>query len=506
MFLNSKHKPFGKFLRLVYNNHPKLRNFTLKIRLPYQIPFIFFVPALILLWQCNTTPKPKISREPDAYYYDLDSILKQKQLTVLIEYSSTGYFIYKGVPMGFEYDILNNYCKELGVSLNAVPIRTFETVFDDLNAGKGDMIAANLTITKARTKQAAFTIPHTFTRQVLVQRKPSPGDSTVFIRSALDLAHKHIVTHKNTSFYERLVHLSNEIGAPIYIDTASPDVTSEELIDQVAMKKINYTVADENVAKVLQHFYPNIDISVSISLKQKISFALRKNSRKLLTNYNLWFNKFKKTKKYRYLLKKYFNDRSFYASMYNSDYYFPETGKISPYDEWIKQYAREIGWDWELLASMIYQESHFNPKAKSWTGAFGLMQLMPNTARRFGVDTNAGIAQQIAAGVKFLQYLDKQWAKTVTDSIQRQKFVLASYNVGLGHIIDARNLAEKYGANPTVWDSNVEYYIKLKSRPKYFKDPVVKYGYCRGLETYLYVRKVWERYVHYRNFTKKFES
>ena len=423
-----------------------------------------------------------------------------------MEYSSTGYFIYKGVPMGFEYDILNNYCKHLNISMNVIPIRTFATVFDDLNAGKGDMIAANLTITKDRTKKAAFTIPHTFTHQVLVQRKPAKNDSTPFVHSPLELAHKHVVTHKNTSFYERLVHLSDEIGAPVYIDTASPDITSEELIDQVAMGKIDYTVADENVAKVLQHFYPNIDISVSISIKQKISFALRKNSRKLLTNYNLWFSRFKKTKKYKYLLKKYFNDRSFYASMYNSDYYFPETGKISPYDELIKQNAKNIGWDWELLASMIYQESHFNPKAKSWTCAFGLMQLMPNTAKRYGVDSTSSAAQQIAAGVEFLKFLDKQWAKTVKDSIQRQKFVLASYNVGLGHIIDARNLAKKYGADPTVWDNNVEYYIKLKSKPKYYKDEVVKYGYCRGLETYLYVRKVWERYLHYKNFTRRFES
>tara|TARA_Y100000589_G_scaffold317298_1_gene343197 strand:+ start:125851 stop:127251 length:1401 start_codon:yes stop_codon:yes gene_type:complete len=455
---------------------------------------------------CNTAPKPKLNDTQYTYYYDLDSILKNKKLTVLMEYSSTGYFIYKGVPMGFEYDILNNYCKHLNVSMNVVPIHTFATVFDDLNSGKGDIIAANLTITKERTKKAAFTIPHTYTRQVLVQRKHSANDSTPFIHSPLELAHKHIVTHKNTSFYERLVHLSEEIGAPIYIDTASPAITSEELIDKVAMGEINFTVADENVAKVLQHFYPNIDISVPLSMKQKIAFAVRKNSRKLLTNYNLWFNRFKKTRKYKYLLQKYFNNRSFYASMYNSDYYFPETGRISPFDDLIKRNAQKIGWDWELLASMIYQESHFNPKAKSWAGAFGLMQLMPNTAKRYGIDSTSSPAEQIAAGVKFLQYLDKQWAKTVHDSIQRQKFVLASYNVGLGHIIDARNLAKKYGANPTVWDNNVEYYIKLKSKPKYYKDEVVKHGYCRGMETYLYVRKVWERYIHYKNFTKKFES
>jgi membrane-bound lytic murein transglycosylase F len=300
--------------------------------------------------------------------------------------------------------------------------------------------------------------------------------------------------------------LSEEIGAPIYIDSASSAITSEELIDKVASGEINYTVADENIARVMQHFFPNIDISIPLSMKQKISFALRKNSRKLLTSYNLWFNNFKKTKKYKYLLKKYFNDRSFYASMYKSDYYFPETGKISPFDDIIKENAQLIGWDWELLASLIYQESHFNPKAKSWAGAFGLMQLMPNTAKRFGVDSISSPAQQIAAGVKFLKYLDKQWAKTVKDSVQRQKFVLASYNVGLGHIIDARNLAQKYGANSTVWDNNVEYYIRLKSKPKYYKDEVVKFGYCRGLETYLYVKKVWERYIHYKNFTAKYSS
>jgi membrane-bound lytic murein transglycosylase F len=249
----------------------------LKTQFKYQlINILTIILGFVIIYSCNTAPKPKTNDVKYTYYYDLDSILKAKRLSVLMEYSSTGYFIYKGLPMGFEYEILNNYCKHLNVSMHVVPIDKFESVFDDLNEGKGDLIAANLTITKERTKKAAFTIPYTYTRQVLVQRKSTSNDSVPFIRSPLELAHKHIVTHKNTSFFERLIHLSEEIGAPIYIDSASSAITSEELIDKVASGEINYTVADENIARVMQHFFPNIDISIPLSMKQKISFALRK--------------------------------------------------------------------------------------------------------------------------------------------------------------------------------------------------------------------------------------
>ena len=171
----------------------------------------------------------------------------------------------------------------------------------------------------------------------------------------------------------------------------------------------------------------------------------------------------------------------------------------------LKKEADRIGWDWRLLASMVYQESRFNPEAKSWAGAFGVMQLMPFTAKRFGVDASSSAAAQIHAGVRFIHWLDMQLVQYVPDNHERVKFVLASYNIGLGHVLDAMKLAEKYGKDPAKWEDNVEFYLLKKSDPKYFTDPVVKNGYARGTETFRYVRDIMYRYNHYLNISENID-
>jgi membrane-bound lytic murein transglycosylase F len=130
-------------------------------------------------------------------------------------------------------------------------------------------------------------------------------------------------------------------------------------------------------------------------------------------------------------------------------------------------------------------------------GAKGLMQFMPATAKFFGISHNEKPEEQIKAGVKYIKWLDEKWAKYGVPKEERIKFVLASYNAGIGHVIDARNLAQKYGKNPNVWDNNVEYFIRHKY--DFAHDPVVKYGSLKGTETYLYVKEIMDRYQHYKN-------
>ncbi len=198
------------------------------------------------------------------------------------------------------------------------------------------------------------------------------------------------------------------------------------------------------------------------------------------------------------IYNKYFRNQHT-VNMVSSDYYVLGSGKISRYDEVVKRESERIGWDWRLVSSLIYQESRFNPQAVSWAGAFGLMQLMPATAGRFGVSRNTSPESHIRAGVSFIKWLDKRFEGVIPDSIERTKFVLAAYNVGKGHVDDARRLTEKYGDNPDIWEDNVEKWLLNKSQPKYYRDPVVKHGYARGIETTNYVRQVTDRYEHYKN-------
>jgi membrane-bound lytic murein transglycosylase F len=179
-------------------------------------------------------------------------------------------------------------------------------------------------------------------------------------------------------------------------------------------------------------------------------------------------------------------------------------GHISPYDSLFKKHALTLGWDWRLLASIAYQESHFKNTEISWAGAQGLMGIMPGTAETLKIPlqelTDPDVC--IRAGVEVLRIF-RQGFSDITDSSELVKLTLGAYNAGIGHIHDARRLAEKNGKNPSVWDDHVAEFVLLKREPEYYNDPVCRYGYLRGRETYNYVREILGRYDYYRQQTSK---
>lgn len=173
---------------------------------------------------------------------------------------------------------------------------------------------------------------------------------------------------------------------------------------------------------------------------------------------------------------------------------------ISPYDRLFKQYAAETAWDWQLLASIAYQESKFHVHPKSHAGARGLMGIMPRTARSLGFSPDSLVNPEISiqAGVRCLHAFEEYFPDMEAE--EKIKFTLAAYNAGNGHITDARKLASKYGKNPDLWNDVAEF-IRLKSKPEYYNDPVCKHGYLRGIETSKYVKEVTERYKSYKSRT-----
>jgi membrane-bound lytic murein transglycosylase F len=318
------------------------------------------------------------------------------------------------------------------------------------------------------------------------------------IRNQLDLAEKTVFVQEGSSHYERLLSLAHEIGDTISVVEVPWE--SEELIKSVARGEIEYTVCDENVAQVNATYYPEIDIRTPVSFPQNIAWGLRKeNSGTLLYELNRWLNSFKRTRSYSLIYIKYFrNSRS--SQMVKSDYYSLITGKISRWDDLIKSASTDIGWDWRLLASLIFQESSFDPRVESWAGAYGLMQIMPHTARNLGIDARSSPASNIRAGTMYIDWLQSVYEPLVGDEKERMKFVLASYNAGPGHVLDAMKLAEKNGKDPRKWDDNVAVWLLKKSDPRYYNDTDVKSGYFRGTESVNFVSEVLDRYEHYKNF------
>ena len=462
---------------------------------------LFYLLLLVFLNSCDYFDKPSkpVTKISKKIVYDLTDIKKKGELRALVDYSTTSYFLYRGRPMGFEYELLSRFCKSQELELSIIPITDLSSVMDSLNNFKGDLIAANLTKTKRRLEHVAFTKALIRTKQVLVQRNEKNEEG--FISHLDELEGKEIFVPRGSSFYARLASLSDEIGGEIHAMETAQNVTVEELISKVSNKEIDYTIADEHVAKINKAYFRNIHIKNAISLEQQLGWAVRKSSPELLAVINEWLNKFKKTTDYRVIYLKYYGNTTLYKSRMNSDFFTAKCGCISPYDDLIKDFAEDIDWDWRLLTSLIYQESGFDPNSASWAGAQGLMQLMPETAAEYGLDSTANPQDNIEAGVEYLKWLEVQFEEKVADSLERRKFVLAAYNVGLGHIFDAMRLAEKYELNPQMWKDNVAEMILKKSNPTYYRDEVVHYGYCRGTETYKYVNEIYSRFEHYKNVT-----
>jgi len=465
------------------------------------------IPAILLSGSCTPKGEPRFrdieEMRPERKPTNLELIRQEGVLRVLTEYNSTSYFLYRGQPLGFQFEMLQELANHMDLALEVVVSNDLERNFLDLQQGRVDLIAMNLTVTSQRKQNVAFTEPLLQTRQVLVQRKPLNWEKmnnvqleASLIRNQLDLAGKMVYVQAGSVYESRLRSLSNEIGGGIVIREVNLD--SERLIQRVALEEIDYSVCDENVGLVNTTYYPQLDVGTAISFPQYVAWAVHPHSDSLLKVINQWITEFRNTDQYAILYHKYFTNRHVYRSIH-SEFYTLGSGKISPFDEAIKKESERIGWDWRLLASLIYQESRFNPDAVSWAGAFGLMQLMPITAKSYGITEKSSPEEQIRAGASFIRWLDERLVKVIDDPEERIKFVLASYNIGLGHIQDARRLAERYDSDPNVWFDSVDQWLLKKSEPEYYTDQVVRHGFARGVETYNFVRDIIDRYEHYKN-------
>ncbi len=460
------------------------------------------------LWSCEKGPRDS-GKENGEFVFrgrTLEEIRESGRLRALTTYSGTSYFLYRGQAMGFEYELLERFADHLGVELEIVVSQNIDHLFDRLMEGDIDLVAHGITITSDRKERVNFTDYLYLTHQVLVQKKPDnwrnmkwSAIESELVHDAIELIGDTVSVRKNTSYYQRLVNLSGEIGGEIVIDTLSGNLSTDEIIKMVVDGKIKYTVADNNIASINSSYYHILDIDVPVSFSQRIGWAVNPGATDFLNVLNEWLKEMKEEVDYYVIYNKYFKNKRDFRKRIQSDFYSITNNRISKYDELIKENADTIDWDWRLVASLIYQESQFDPTASSWAGAGGLMQIMPAVAEELGVDNRLNPEQSIEGGTRFLKDL---WDKfdAVEDSIQRIKFTMASYNCGYYHVLDARTLAEIKGLDPNRWDNNVEEMILKLSYPDNYNRPEIKYGYVRGIEPYTYVRQIFQRYEHYTQF------
>ena len=409
--------------------------------------------------------------------------------------------------MGFNFELLNKFAAHLGVDLEIRTENDIEKAYGMLNTGEADIVAMNLTVSHDQVEDVRFTTAISETRQVLVQRKPDRWNtmtaarvSSMLVRDQLDLAGKVIYVQNGSSYAQRVKLIQREIGDTIHM--VELPYEPEGLIYLVARGQIDYTICSENIAAVNSTYHHNIDVSTPVSFTLKHAWAMRKlNSDELAWEFDTWLEQFRSTRTFAFLYAKYYrNPRS--GIIVKSEYYANNTGRISPWDELIKRYSDSIAWDWRLVAALMYQESRFDPYVTSRAGAYGLMQIMPSTGAHFGIDISASPENNIRVGVLYLRWLENMFRDKIADEDERLRFILASYNAGPGHVLDAIRLANRYGVDSSIWHGAVESYILKKSDPTYYNDPEVKHGYFTGRETVSFVTDILDRYDQYLNIIR----
>ncbi len=454
---------------------------------------VLIVSAIILFLTCRKNQDPK------AVVRDFDQILKDGEVTAITLSSSISYFIYKGEPMGYEYEFLEDFAEAYNLKINIKIAENETRLVEMIKAGEGDLVACELPVTNKLKAELLYCGRESINEQVVVQ-KSIPKDSV--LKDVTDMIGQEVWVIKGSRQYDRLVNLNQELGGGIVIREIGMDtVTVEDLIGMVYSGEIKYTISDYAVAQLNRTYYPKMNLALKVSHPQRSSWAVNRSSPKLAEVLDNWFSKNKNAPRYQAIMKRYFE-----MSKLSNDEMFPvlSNNQISPYDNLFKKYAVTIDWDWRLLASIAYQESKFDTLSISWAGASGLMGLMPRTARAFGLNpaNRSNPEGSISTSVKYIQELKKLFTDFKNED-ERKRFILASYNAGHGHIYDAQALALKLGKDPQVWDDNVEECLKLKRLPEYYNDSVCRYGYFRATETLNYVEDVVERWQYYKDKGKK---
>ena len=421
---------------------------------------------------------------------DLNDIIKRGTIRAVVDNSSTSYYIYRGRRMGYEYELLQNLAKHLGVQLRLVITDDLDEAFKFLNQGKADIIAINLEMSEERKNYAAFTESTNRLSTVLVQR--ANGE---LLTDLSQLNQKTVHLRSGSIYIEQLEAVRDTLQMALEIIEVQE--SSEKMVDMVASGEIDFTVVDNDIALVNATYYDNIDVDLEINEASEVGWAVRKNAPELLDAINQWIEKGKESAFFAILYGKYFENKKNSYFRNTSAFSSISGDRISIYDEIIQKGADELGWDWRLLAALVYKESRFDTTAVSYAGAQGLLQLMPVTLERFGVSNANDPSESLMAGVQFLKYLDKFWRERVPDSNERIRFVLASYNVGHGHVEDAWRLALKYGKDTQRW-ANVAFYLEKKNQREFYRDPVVKSGYAKGHMAVAYAREVLSLYESYR--------
>ena len=429
----------------------------------------------------------KLTRTIDRSVGDLEEIRERGYIRVLTRNHPGTYYMWKGRIMGYEYELAQAFAKEQKLRLEIIVAPTHQDLLTMIRDGKADIAASLLSATERRDNSGMD-----FGRAYMREKVVVVGRNDDKIDSLEELAGRTIYVRKSANHYDIAMELKKKVP-DVKIELAPEELNIQQVLDKVADKEYDLAIADDVSVKLEHSWRKNIDELIDLHVDDNVyGWMVRENNPELLKAVNKFFDKKSTQKKMAVLYTKYFDAPKRTRPEINE---LNADGTISPFDKFVKKYADEYDFDWRLVVAQMFQESTFNPKAKSWVGARGLMQVMPDTGKQVGEKNLFDPETSVRAGLKYLEWLHRKFEDKDISPENMMWFTLASYNAGLGHVYDAQDLAEEKGWDRRVWFDNVEKAMLLLSEKKYYEK--ARYGYARGQEPYDYVRKIQARYRTY---------
>lgn len=427
---------------------------------------------------------------------DLPDMINRRAIRVLTTYSKTFFFIDKGTQRGATHDLfialekdLNNQLakekklkqKHLKVRIVFIPV-TRDNLFKALNEGKGDIAAANLTITSSRQEQVAFTTPlYSDVKELLVSGPSSPD-----VKNLEQLSGKTVFVRRSSSYYESLQRLNARFAKaslpPVILQEAPEALEDEDLLEMLNAGLIPLIVVDRHKALFWKQVFPKIQVHENIVLRDggSISWAVRKDNPQLLAELNNFVKHNRQGSTLgNTILLRYLKSATYVKNAAANR----ERAKFLQMVEIFRKYGERYDVDWLLMAAQGYQESRLNQSVRSHVGAIGVMQVMPATGKELKVGDIKKIDPNIHAGVKYMRWMiDHYYGDQPMTPLDKALFSFASYNAGPARIARLRTETQKRGFDPNIWFGNVENLAAEKI----------------GAETVTYVSNIYKYYIAYR--------
>jgi membrane-bound lytic murein transglycosylase F len=414
----------------------------------------------------------------------LDDIKDRGELHVLSRYSLTSYFVKGDTLAGFEYELAQRFADYLGVKLKVTVPDNLGDMLTMIEEGKADLAAAGLTVTEQRKQRIRFgPVYHEVTQQLVYKHgTPKPEDITDITGGQLEVV-------ADSSHVEQLESLKEEV--PDLQWRENTELDNSGLLELVQLELIDYTIVDSNEMSANQSLFPELRVAFDISEPQSLAWAMQlSDDDSLYLAVLKFFQEMEASGDLDKLIEKYYGHIRRFDYVDTRAIHRRIQTHLPHYKDLFQQAGEQYNFDWHLLAAMSYQESHWNPQAVSSTGVKGLMMLTRATAQEMDVTDREDPEQSIFAGAGYLDSIYQRLPDGIKEP-DRIWFALAAYNIGMGHLEDARVIAQSQGKDPNIW-ADVRESLPLLSKKKWFSE--TRYGYARGSEPVRYVQNI-RRYL-----------